>query len=80
MKSQYPLLPSSYLCTEPLVYLQNFCGIRQATEEFVQFLKSESAKIMQEDPDASEQGLNKEDDDSLASFFYSQSFTPPGED
>ena len=80
MKSQYPLLPSSYLCIEPLIYLQNFCGLRQATEEFVQFLKSESAKVMQEDTEDSGQVLDKEVDDSLSSFFYTQTFTPPEED
>ncbi|NEU07205.1 hypothetical protein GZH53_02670 [Flavihumibacter sp. R14] len=80
MKSQYPLLSASCLYTEPLDYLENFCGIRQVTKEFVQFLKSESGKIMEEDSDDAGQALNTEEGDNPASFFYTQTFTPSSED
>lgn len=77
MKSQYPFAPITYQSSEPLNYLQNFEGIRQISVEKVKIIKAEFSKEKQGDKSSL---LDKEEDDTLSSYFYNQSFTPCDED
>ena len=75
MKYQYPEHPITYQNSEPLDYLQNFSGIQQISVEKAELIKAR-CKQANHDKDVDEPAfLDKEEDDSLASFFYMQSFT-----
>ena len=81
MKSQYPFNPITYQNSEPLDYLQTFAGLRQMSIEKVKIIKTECLCAEQKDGDEEQSSmLNKEEDDGLASFFYTQSFTLSDED
>jgi hypothetical protein len=75
MKYQYPEGPVTYQNSEPLNYLQNFSGIQQISVEKAELIKA-SCKQADHAPGVDEPAfLDKEEDDSMGSFFYMQSFT-----
>jgi len=80
MKSQYPVSPVTYQSSEPLIYLQNFSNVRQFTVERAEEIKSDSKQELSADSVDQVTPQDKAADDGLASFFYSQSFTPSNED
>ena len=80
MKSQYPVSPVTYQCSEPLIYLQNFSNVRQFTAERAEEIKADSKQEISADDVEQPVPQDKQADDGLASFFYSQSFTPSNED
>jgi hypothetical protein len=80
MKSQYPVSPVTYQNSEPANYLQNFSHVRQITPEKAEKIKSDARQDVS--PESGDQTVppQNEAEDGLASFFYSQSFTPSNED
>jgi hypothetical protein len=80
MKSQYPFNPITYQNSEPEAYLKTFDGLRQMSAEKVKIIKTECLSAEQKDGEEQSSMLNKEEDDGLASFFYTQSFTLSDED
>jgi len=80
MKSQYPVSPVTYQSSEPASYLQNFSHVIQITPEKAEKIKSDSRQAVEPKPTERDVRREKEEDDGLASFFYSQSFTPSNED
>ena len=75
MKSQHPCNPITYQDSEPLDYLQTYAGLRQMSVEKVKIIKTECLRAQQKEGEEQSTMLNKEEDDGLASFFYTQSFT-----
>jgi hypothetical protein len=80
MKSQYPVSPVTYQSSEPANYLQNFSHVRQITPEIAEKIKSDSRQAVE--PKRADRGRPQEkaEDDGLASFFYSEGFSPSNED
>ena len=74
MKSQYPGQPITYQNSEPLNYLQTYCGIRQISPEKARLIKLQCKQADHQRSEGEPSTFEKEEDDSLASFFYTQSF------
>ena len=80
MKSQYPGSPVTYQNSEPQTYLQNYDRIQQISRENAEIIKSYFKPAKEETYNDVSISLDKEEDDSISSFFYAQSFTPTEED
>lgn len=80
MKSQYPVSPVTYQNSEPKSYLQNFSHVRQITAEKAEKIKSDSKQENSLKSAGKAVPAQKEEEDGLSSFFYSQTFTPSNED
>ena len=74
MKSQYPGQPITYQNSEPLDYLQTYCGIQQISPEKVRIIKLQFKKADHQKREGEPSIFEKEEDDGMASFFYAQSF------
>lgn len=74
MKSQYPGKPITYQNSEPLNYLQTYCGIQQISPENVRIIKLQFKQADHQKTAYEPSVFEKEEDDALASFFYTQSF------
>jgi hypothetical protein len=76
MKSQYPGMPITYQNSEPLDYLATYTGIQQICREMVEMIKLQYKQVGHQENEGEPATSDKEEDDSLASFFYNQSFLP----
>lgn len=76
MKSQYPGMPITYQNSEPSNYLAAYSGIQQICREKVESIKLQFKQALPDARQGEPTTADKEEDDSFASFFYSQSFTP----
>lgn len=74
MKSQYPEQPITYQNSEPLNYLQTYCRIQQISPEKARIIKLQFKQADHQKGEDEPATFEKEEDDGLASFFYSQSF------